>query len=582
MFVDFLNLKFKNILSYGNNLTVVDFSSGLNQIIGMNGQGKSSILDALSFGLFGQPYRKIKLEELINRKNKGNLYTEVEFIANGDTYKIERGIKPKILKIWKNNVEQDELPSTARVQAEINNILAIDYTLFKEVICLAVNYNKPFLLLPKNDKRNLFENIFQISIVSKILAEIKNRQKGIDVDYKLSRTSYNATESEIENLEKYIEKLKSIEKNFNDEKEKKLNAIQKNIDECEKQLVKCCKGRDKGKAIIENLEFLDLKLLIEERHNLSSDIIVDNMKIKNNKEAISLLNDNDNCPNCKSHLTESHKKNHINTYQSEIIEFQDNIKDLESKLIDNKSLIDDENKKKDQLTKVEKVFIKIDADENNYKDKLKSLKEAYTKEACAVYDIDIDSLLGDAEGKKVILETLDTNNKKLLKDIEINNKSIEVLSDNGIKSYLYKKFLPNLNVKINEYLNLFSLPVSLKFDETMVENIQNIINKKQISYGTFSAGEQKRIDLSVMFSFIQIMKDIANWRCNILFLDEVLDSSTDHEGLVQILESLQNLVDKNSNLCVYVISHRLHSKDFFSKKLRIEKSNGFSLIREET
>jgi DNA repair exonuclease SbcCD ATPase subunit len=581
MFVDFLNLKFKNILSYGKNETVIDFTSGLNQIVGMNGQGKSSILDALSFCLFGQTYRKIKLDELINRKNKKNLLTEVTFVANGDEYRIVRGLKPKVLKVYKNTVEQDELPSTAKTQIEIDNILGIDFALFKEVICLAINYNEPFLILPKNKKRDLVENIFQIGIVSKILAEIKNRQKGVEVDHKLNKSSFLSAESGIESTKKYIHQLETLEENFDKNQERNLKEIQAEIDLCEAQILNCTNGRNKGEELLSTLILAGKDTLINDKAKASAKISEYQNSINKNNRDIALLDDNSTCPHCQSEIDEDHKLKHKEEFEVNNITFGCEIEILKTLIVKLSSDINTETDKENKKRKIETRLLQIDSDLKHNTEKLKSAQDRYKTIGKDKFDTDIESFRKDFSLKEQERDNLKEINTDLLKKIEINTKSIEVLSDNGIKSYLYKKFLPNLNAKINEYINLFALPVSLKFDDMMVESIENMINRKPISYMSFSAGEQKRIDLSIMFSFIQIMKDIANWRCNILFLDEVLDSSTDNDGLQKILESLQNLIYSNPSLCIYVISHRLHSKDLFAKKLRIEKENGFSTVRTD-
>lgn len=581
MFVNFINLKFKNLLSYGSNMTEIKFNSGLNQIVGMNGQGKSSILDALSFCLFGQTYRKIKLNELINTKNKKKLYTEVSFSIEDTVFRIVRGLKPDILEIYKNDTLMDSLSSKRLIQEEIDSILSINFNLFKEVICLAINYNKPFLLMPKNDKRNLIENIFQIGIISKMLTEVKNTHKGNEVDYKINKSSVISAKAEVENLTSYVENLEEVKLNFDNNKEDVRSSLELKINECDTQIEKCKSSRIKGNELLKDITLVGRDRLLGEKASIMSDIErCRNEIVKCNKE-ISLLNDNSTCPFCHSPLDYEHKDSHTNIITEKIDELNDKIVSSSTKVKEVDLSINEETIRENKIDKINKTLYRIDYDEKMKSEELLKLQNEYDENLSKEFDIDVVEYKNKLETKKLEYSNLENIGKDLLDKIELNLKVIEVLSDNGIKAYFYKKFLPNLNLKVNEYLNLFSLPVNLKFDDTMVEVITNAINKRPISYTSFSAGEQKRIDISIMFSLIQIMKDIANWRCNILFLDEVLDSSTDNNGLVKILESLNNLIYNNKNLCIYVISHRMHNEDIFTNKIKIEKENGFSMIKTE-
>ena len=238
MFVQFNKLRFKNILSYGNNFTEIDFSNGINLIRAPNGSGKSTILDALNFVLFGKPFRNIKLNRLINRINEKNLVTEIEFNIGFDKWKIVRGLKPTVFEIYKNDQVLDKLSSKKLNQAEIDKLLGINQKLFKNIVGVAVTNNKPFLSMPIWEKRELIENIFNIDVLAEMSKEVKRRKTLEQSEEKLKITESSALEKQINDNKKYITDMTQYIANFNTNNENDKANIVARIDELNKIILK--------------------------------------------------------------------------------------------------------------------------------------------------------------------------------------------------------------------------------------------------------------------------------------------------------------------------------------------------------
>lgn len=233
MYVEFKKLRFKNILSYGNSFTEVDFQKGINLIKAANGSGKSTMLDAMTFCLFGKPYRDIKLAKLVNETNEKDLVTEVEFQIGKDLYKIVRGLKPALFQIFKNNSEIDLLSSKKLNQDEIDKLLGINLRLFKNIVCIAATNNKPFLSLSIGDKRLLMENVFNIDVLGDICKDVKKRRTVASAEQQLKLSELGATQTSIDDNNKYIANMQKYISEFNSNKEAEIGRIRGSISETE-------------------------------------------------------------------------------------------------------------------------------------------------------------------------------------------------------------------------------------------------------------------------------------------------------------------------------------------------------------
>lgn len=578
MFVQFNKLRFKNILSYGNNFTEIDFSNGINLIRAPNGSGKSTILDALNFVLFGKPFRNIKLNRLINRINEKNLVTEIEFNIGFDKWKIVRGLKPTVFEIYKNDQVLDKLSSKKLNQAEIDKLLGINQKLFKNIVGVAVTNNKPFLSMPIWEKRELIENIFNIDVLAEMSKEVKRRKTLEQSEEKLKITESSALEKQINDNKKYISDMTQYIANFNTNNENdKANVISR-IDELKNIIFK---NQKNIKVATDKIIELQEKTKVEPDTNAYSKTIkslgVSENEKKRIQKTLDQLKDNPLCPMCGSELSGEHAKKHIKELTEEIDRLtntvipklkseEDAYKALKKEYDANIAMIRNIEMRKSQeelslknsngeinqcnkkLEEIDKRQCPFNLDE--YKEKVKTLNEQ------------LDEL------KKVI--------KGLTHQIEIDKELIDILGDDGIKVYFFRKLIPILNQNINSYLKKFELPICLEFDEQMQETIIN--GRSDMEYDQFSGGEKTRIDMSVLLSFFNISRIISNWSCNLLFIDEILDGGIDKNGIEQFLATLYNIVsDNEKKLGIYLVSHKIDDvKIEINKTIEIKKKGLFS------
>ena len=580
MFVQFNKLRFKNILSYGNNFTEIDFSNGINLIRAPNGSGKSTILDALNFVLFGKPFRNIKLNRLINRINEKNLVTEIEFNIGFDKWKIVRGLKPTVFEIYKNDQVLDKLSSKKLNQAEIDKLLGINQKLFKNIVGVAVTNNKPFLSMPIWEKRELIENIFNIDVLAEMSKEVKRRKTLEQSEEKLKITESSALEKQINDNKKYITDMTQYIANFNTNNENdKANVISR-IDEL-KNIIS--KNQNNIKVATDKIIELQEKTKVEPDTNAYSKTIkslgISENEKKRIQKTLDQLKDNPLCPMCGSELSGEHAKKHIkelieeidrltNTVIPKLKSEEDAYKALKKEYDANIAMIRNIEMRKSQeelslknsngeinqcnkkLEEIDKRQCPFNLDE--YKEKVKTLNDQ------------LDEL------KKVI--------KGLTHQIEIDKELIDILGDDGIKVYFFRKLIPILNQNINSYLKKFELPICLEFDEQMQETIIN--GRSDMEYDQFSGGEKTRIDMSVLLSFFNISRIISNWSCNLLFIDEILDGGIDKNGIEQFLATLYNIVsDNEKKLGIYLVSHKIDDvKIEINKTIEIKKKGLFSEI----
>lgn len=584
MFVNFLELKYKNFLSFGSNLTVIKFEEGFNLITGKNGGGKSGgLLDPLSFCIFGKPYRKIKIRELVNRTNRKKLYTECIFKINDDLFKIVRTQLPDSIELFKND-QPFQLESSKRlIQDEIDKIIGIDYNMFKQIIALAINYNKPFLEMQQNEKREIIESITNVKILGEMLKLSKINISSLKTQVDLNKTTIKLFEENLFSTNQRINELTLAKQNFDSNKQDDLNKILQKINNQTIELNKIqtiLTNLEKNKKNI--IEFKkELKELNKKLNEINKEINVDKYKIENSNKSISFLEQNNICEVCNSELTEEHKtkeKNRLNEIINECknkIELNNkNKKDL-TKEIDNISL---------EIENQNKIILDI----KKYNEQIKWLKEEIKNNIereneikLRKFDVDLNSLQKEFDKKSD--EYLEVFNKNEEKVKELHNYEVvsTILSDNGIKAYFFRKIIPILNSKINEYLKKSGLSIKFEINEFLEDKIFCLDSRGQeISYFSNSEGEKKRIDISIMLAFIDITKIICNWDCSLLIMDEIFDSKLDEDGLDFIILSIKNLISNNNKLKIFVISHILKDFEVFDRHYRVSKASGFSRIEQ--
>ena len=581
MFVEFKKLSFCNIMSYGASGAEIDFQAGLNTIKAANGSGKSSILDALTFVLFGKPYRDIKLSELVNTSNGKGLEVTCEFKIGTDTYMIRRGLKPAVFEIYKNGKEMDMLSTKKLNQDEIDKLLGINLRLFKNIVAVAVTNNRPFLSLPIGDKRALIENIFNIDVLGSMRKDVKKRKTVNNTELDLKTTERRGVVNSIEDNESYIENMRRYIASFNEVKDANLKTIRENIDKYRKEIDR----RTKNLAIAES----KIKELTEEMgaipdrsvgESLNLEIGKAQSVIDNINNTLSRLKKSRLCPVCNSPLDEGHARKHIEGMLAEKKAME---KETLPGLMERYRAYSDTVKTyQEKQSFIQTIRDKARTEEitrSTLETELNKAKQNLEKESGKVCPASVDSYVEKLNALRAQSEELNKDIDVLTEKILIDTQLIKILGDDGIKSYFFKKLIKVLNKSVNEYLNKFELKnTTIEFDETMAETMTtNLVPR---TYSSYSSGERTRIDMSILLAFFDISRQISNWSCNLLFIDELLDQNIDQSGIEQFVSTLYNLIQLNKKkLGIYIISHKLNElKIQISSTIEIKKVHDYSIL----
>lgn len=581
MFVEFKKLSFCNIMSYGASGAEIDFQTGLNTIKAVNGSGKSSILDALTFVLFGKPYRDIKLSELVNTTNGKGLEVTVEFKIGTDMYMIRRGLKPAIFEIYKNGKEMDMLSTKKLNQDEIDKLLGINLRLFKNIVAVAVTNNKPFLSMSIGDKRSLIENIFNIDVLGMMCKDVKKRKTVNSTEMDLKTTELRGVTNSIEDNESYIENMRQYIASFNQVKDTNIKTIQENIQKYQKEIDKHTKNLSIAEAKIQELmeEIGDIP-----DRKVGETLTLEMGKIRSTIDSIdktlNKLRQSKICPVCSSPLDEGHARKHILGMLNEKKDLErDRLPQLQEEYRVFNNCFMEYHEKRTFIQTIRDKARTEEATRSTLESELKRAQSNLEKEEAKTCPASLDTYIEKLNTLKEQCEMLDKEIDVLTEKIMLDNHLIKILGDDGIKTYFFKKLVKVLNKSVNEYLNKFELKnTTIEFDETMTETM--VTNMVPRTYSSYSSGERTRIDMSILLAFFDISRQISNWSCNILFIDELLDQNIDQSGIEQFVSTLYNLIQVNKKkLGIYIISHKLNElKIQISSTIEIRKVHDYSIL----
>lgn len=579
MYIDFKKIRFKNVLSYGNRWTELDFTRGLNLIKAPNGSGKSTILDAINFCLFGKPFRNIKIQQLINKYNAKELIVECTFNINNDSYVITRGVKPTGFSFVKNGQEIDNLSSKKLNQEEIDKLLGINERLFKNIVGIAVTNNKPFLTMSIGDKRSLIESIFNIDVLSDMAKEVKKRNSMDKSEQRVKLSEKEGYDARISDNQKYIEQISQVIANFAETKENKIQNLRNDVVACEDAIARAKKNISLGNAHIEKVVNTAETPNTEKLTEINNKITLDNHDKTRIETTLKKLGNDAVCPLCGSELDAGHAKEHINDLKKQLKTIEKELPKLA--------------KEKDEILELQRSYdgvqqkiaiVKQKMTEEEYRIKTKteeiaSINKKIEDAEAETCNFTTDEYQKNLEDLQKQVDTLVSEIAEIDHRCEIDNKLIEILGDEGLRMYFFKKLLPVLNQRINLYLKKFELQVTLEFDPYMNETIKtgNFVQ----DYNQFSGGERSRIDMAILLAFFDISKIISNWSCSILFIDEVMDSGVDNAGTEQFLSALHNIVtEDNKNIGIYIISHKLAEVQVsWDKIIEVQKKSMFSELK---
>ena len=567
--IRFKKIRWKNLLSTGNQWTEIDFErSNTTLIIGGNGAGKSTVLDALTFSLFNKPFRKITKGQLVNTVNEKGSLVEIEFDVGTREYKVVRGIKPNTFEIWVDGVMLNQNAAAADQQKYLeNNILKLNYKSFTQIVVLGSSSFVPFMQLSNTHRREVIEDLLDIKIFSAMNGVVKDKLRK-------SRESIKVLELKKESLSDKVE----MQKSFMGKLESKgRDDIQSNRD----------KIKILGTEIDTHIEHNGLKEvavaeLMEEQSTVigAGDKLVklNNLKGKITQKVSTITKEhkfftgNTVCPTCTQSIEESFRLNKIADVQNTAKDLKEGLKELEE-------TIKSEEDRERQFTQLSKEITKLTHGISQNNTRISGLQRQIGDLESEIQRLTDQLANRNTEHEKLakLSEQLNTTFESLGEekdDIQYKDYVYNLLRDGGVKRKIIKKYLPLINKQVNRYLQMMDFYINFTLDEEFNEKVQSPIHE-DFCYASFSEGEKMRIDLALLFTWREVAAYKNSTNTNLLIMDEVFDSSLDGSGTDEFLKIIRFVV-KNAN--IFVISHKESLLEKFESVIQFEKIKGFSRI----
>jgi len=566
--INFKYVRWKNFLSTGNQFIEIQLDKNpTTLIIGENGAGKSTILDALCFGLFGKPFRTISKNQLVNSVNNSSTSVEVEFTIGTRHYKVIRNIKPNKFEIYQND-KLMSLEANVRDYQKIleQQILKLNYRSFTQVVILGSSTFVPFMQLRSTHRREVVEEILDIQIFSTMNVLLKQKMKSVVEELREIEYQYDIISEKISLQENYIDDIQKNKDDIIKEKESSFNTNKYHIKEKTEE-IESLEGDNKLLAD----DLIGEEQNKEKRSKLKDISVTLNDKFDRNRKMIFFLKDNDDCPTCKQHIDETFKSETIKEKNEQQKELSKGLTKLHEQLERLDTYVDThraarkfirENdieiaKLKSSVTELEKFNAKLQQEINILTSGTVSEDDTKKLDRYKRDEIKIERQKSDLKDEKSYLDAIKV-----------------ILQDTGIKTKIIKQYLPVMNNLINKYLTSMEFYVNFTLNENFEETIKSRY-RDEFTYSSFSEGEKMRIDLSLLFTWRAIAKMKNSANTNLLILDEIFDSSLDGTGTDEFLKILNTLGDEN----VFVISHKQDVlADKFKSTIKFEKVKNFSHV----
>jgi len=568
--ITFRTLKWKNFLSTGNNWSSLDLAKNKTTlVVGSNGAGKSTMLDALSFALFGKAHRNISKPQLVNSINNKNCVVEVTFNVHGSDFRIVRGIKPNVFEIWKGETMINQSSHAKEYQKILEqNILKLNHKSFHQIVVLGSSSFIPFMQLSSMNRRDVIEDLLDINVFSKMNGILREKTSLLKDQIKDVTHQHAVTNTKIDAQKKYIKDIKAINKEQREEKLKLISDFQDEIktlhgkneelsDSIQSQLPDADVERGQREAKIKDLEAYKTKF---------------NIEVKKIVKEVQFFEKNDICPTCDQAITEDTKAAHIlegkgraKELQAGINKADEGLREAQEALSSALNIIDICRTHQSDLAANNKSIAQFQSSIDRTQEEINKLDN----------NVDMDQANNDLNhliesGNNLIEEKL-----ALGEQLNYNVIMSTMLKDTGIKTKIVKQYLPVINKLCNQYLDILDFYVSFNLDESFQETIRSRF-RDTFSYDSFSEGEKQRIDLALLFTWRMIAKMKNSVATNLLILDETFDSSLDHEGVDNLMKIIYTLGDETN---IFIISHKRELlDDKFENKLEIVKDKNFSRI----
>ena len=565
--ITFQKIKWKNFLSTGDHFSEIDFTkNGTNLIVGTNGTGKSTVLDALTFSLFNKPFRKINKSQLINATNEKDCLVEVEFNINGKEYLVRRSIKPNLFEIEVNGQKMHKQADDRAMQKILEeNILKVNYKSFTQIVILGSSAFVPFMQLSGTNRREVIEDLLDIRIFSAMNSIIRDKIRKQKEEIQVLDLKKDNIKDKLQMQQKFIEELDNRGKENIKGKRNKIDELIIETDSytsATEQLQSDALDltREQEKVTGSNKKLKKLNTLKGKMSN----------KVTTLTKEHKFFTDNKVCPTCTQDIEESFRLNRISDAQTKAKELQSGYQELEK-------AIKNEEEREHLFTKLSKEITKLNngISQNNtrisgHNRQIRDLESEIQKltdqlanrntehEKLAEFNDNLQNIFKELADKKT--------------EITYHDFAYSLLKDDGVKTKIIKKYLPFINQQVNRYLQKMDFYINFKLNEEFNETIESPIHEN-FSYSSFSEGEKMRIDLALLFTWREVARVKNSVNTNLLIMDEVFDSSLDGMGTDEFLKIIRYVI-KDAN--VFVISHKPDLQEKFENVIRFEKLKGFS------
>jgi DNA repair exonuclease SbcCD ATPase subunit len=564
----FKKVKWRNFLSTGNTFTEIELTRNPSTlIIGENGSGKSTILDALCFGLFGKPFRTINKPQLINSINGSGLLVEVEFTVGSRNYKVVRGIKPNVFEIYNNNKPLNQEANVRDYQKILEQqILKLNYQSFTQVVILGSSTFIPFMQLKARHRREVVEEILDIQIFSLMNMLLKIKLKDLQEELVSTDNRYELIIEKISLQENYIDDLKkNKDKLINTKKESienNTNVIQSRTNEREElenaNVTFLEQIKDQQQVEQKETKLKDFRATLAEKH-------------KSHSSMLDFFDNNADCPTCQQHIDEMFKEEMTSQQKQEVKKYQIGMDKMKSELTSTKQRLEEIKEVADKIRDNQLSIAQLNTsiiELEKFNNTLETEIESFNGGGISKSDTDKLKNLKD-EHKKI-----DGERQSAKEERNYVEAAKIMLQDTGIKTKIIKQYLPIMNKLINKYLTSMEFYINFTLNENFEETIKSRY-RDEFTYASFSEGEKMRIDLALLFTWRAIAKMKNSTNTNLLVLDEIFDSSLDNTGTDEFLKILNTLASEN----VFVISHKQDVLvDKFRSTIKFEKVKNFSHV----
>ena len=565
----FKTITWKNFLSTGNHPTSVSLDSdNTSLIIGTNGAGKSTILDALTFSLYGKSFRKINKGQLINTTNEKNCFVEIEFTVNSTEWRVERGIKPNIFKIYRDGEELNQNSSAIDQQKWLEqNVLKMNYKSFTQIVILGSSSFVPFMQLPTNSRREVVEDLLDIKIFSSMNEIVKGRLR-------LVKDEIKTLELKKDNLKDKVEMQKNFIQQIEDKSQEDIAFKEKNINHLlteENDLM------NKNEEINNDVVVLQTKMTslegsaskLREYGNIKGKL---SQKISGIVKEHKFFTENRVCPTCSQDIEETFRVNRISDSQSKAEELQKGYTELMDAIKKEEERESQFQQISGDLSKLLNGITQNNTHINGCQKQIKRLEHEIQTITSQIANRNTEHEKLE-EFRNNLQDTFETISEKKEK-ITYLDFTYNLLKDGGVKTQIIKKYLPIINQQANKYLQMMDFYINFKLDEEFTETIESPIHE-DFTYQSFSEGEKMRIDLALLFTWREIARMKNSVNTNLLIMDEVFDSSLDGFGTEEFLKIIRFVI-KDAN--IFVISHKEGLEDKFDNVIKFEKQGNFSRI----